>query len=300
MTQTELGWLGRDALCLILCNVFGAKTVVHLHGGHLRLNFSTFSAAGRKIVKWACRSVRAGLVLSPGLSDQLEFLLRNGVVSAPGQPIDTALYGNDDLDDYDPLLVLFMGHLTQAKGYCDLVRCIPQVAAKFPEVRFLFAGTMYAGERGVFYNQATGQKLRYEDPYDIHAMASSGKHAKNYSYAGMVSGQLKLSLLRRCSIFVSSSYSEGLSLSLLEAMCMGKPVICTSVGAHPEIVEDGINGYVVGPGDVEALAKCITTLLSDPALRRKFGMENYAYVRKYHDVSVVAPRFSRAILGVAK
>lgn len=299
VTQTAIGWVGRDAPCLLLCSLFGAKIVIHLHGGHMSLNFTRFHRPVKALVRVACRRVSLGLVLSPGLVQELQFLLPRARVDASWQPINTQEYSNTDLSSYDETTVLFMGHLTHAKGYCDLVRCIPKVAARFPAVRFLFAGTMRRGERGVFFNQATGEPLVYQDPVEIHEWISNGPYAKNYSYLGIISGEHKLATLQRCALFVSPSYSEGLSLSLLEAMSVGKPVICTRVGSHPEVVREGRNGYVVDPGDIASLTDKIISLLENKELREGMAAENFRYIRAKHDSGLVAERIGELIMSVA-
>ena len=77
--------------------------------------------------------------------------------------------------------------------------------------------------------------------------------------------------LARTDIFVLSSHSEGLPISVLEAMAAGLPVVATDVGGMVELVEDGITGFLVGPGDVSALARRIDELAADVHLRRSMG-----------------------------
>lgn len=69
----------------------------------------------------------------------------------------------------------------------------------------------------------------------------------------------------------ASTYWEGWAMSLLEAMACGKPVVATRIGGVPEVVEHGVTGVLVAPGDVPALAEALTTLLQDAALRRRYG-----------------------------
>jgi glycosyltransferase involved in cell wall biosynthesis len=87
-------------------------------------------------------------------------------------------------------------------------------------------------------------------------------------------------LLNAMDIFVLPSYSEGLSLALLEAMAAGKPVIATAVGGTPEVVTDGDTGLLIPPRDAGALAAALTRLLSDPALARRLGANARAHVRQ--------------------
>jgi glycosyltransferase involved in cell wall biosynthesis len=78
-------------------------------------------------------------------------------------------------------------------------------------------------------------------------------------------------LYDRAALVVCPSYREGLPLCVLEAMAHGKPVVASAVGGIPELVEDGVTGLLVEPGDVAGLRAAIERLLADPALRRRLG-----------------------------
>ncbi len=81
---------------------------------------------------------------------------------------------------------------------------------------------------------------------------------------------------------------------------MGKPVICTPVGAHVEVVQDGLHGLLMAPGDVGKLAQNIIRLLEDADLRRKIALANYRYVRENFDIAKIARRMEQFLKGVAQ
>jgi glycosyltransferase involved in cell wall biosynthesis len=78
-------------------------------------------------------------------------------------------------------------------------------------------------------------------------------------------------LYDRAAVVVCPSYREGLPLCVLEAMAHGKPVVASAVGGIPELVEDGVTGFLVEPGDVAGLRTAVERLLADPMLRRRLG-----------------------------
>jgi len=88
-------------------------------------------------------------------------------------------------------------------------------------------------------------------------------------------------LLARADIFVLSSTSEGMPLSILEAMAAELPVVASAVGGVPEAVEDGDTGLLVPPQDPVPLAAALERLLADPALRRRLGASGRARVREH-------------------
>ncbi|MCZ2096654.1 MAG: glycosyltransferase family 4 protein, partial [Anaerolineae bacterium] len=79
--------------------------------------------------------------------------------------------------------------------------------------------------------------------------------------------------------FILPSYRENFPSSVLEAMAAGLPVVVTPVGALTELLQDGVNGYFVAPGDDRALARRIVELARDPVLREAMGRANRARVR---------------------
>jgi glycosyltransferase involved in cell wall biosynthesis len=86
-------------------------------------------------------------------------------------------------------------------------------------------------------------------------------------------------LLAACDVYANSSISEGISLTILEAMAAGLPVVATSVGGTPEIV-DTTCGRLVPARDAQALAEALTALAADPALRRLLGRQARARVEE--------------------
>jgi L-malate glycosyltransferase len=78
-------------------------------------------------------------------------------------------------------------------------------------------------------------------------------------------------LLPAADLFVLSSLSEGISVTLLEAMAVGLPIVATEVGGNPEVVEHDVTGLLSPRSDFRALAENLTALLQDPARRKAFG-----------------------------
>jgi L-malate glycosyltransferase len=80
-----------------------------------------------------------------------------------------------------------------------------------------------------------------------------------------------LGCIKGFDLFVMSSVTEGLGTSLLDAMACARPIVATTAGGIPEMVEDGVNGLLVPPRDHMALANAIVRALNDDTLRRRLG-----------------------------
>ena len=88
-----------------------------------------------------------------------------------------------------------------------------------------------------------------------------------------------LSLHKAFDIFVMSSITEGLGTSLLDAMASRRPIVATTVGGMPEVVQDGETGMLVPPRNDRAMADAIVKLLKDAALRERMGAAGLALVK---------------------
>lgn len=91
------------------------------------------------------------------------------------------------------------------------------------------------------------------------------------TFSGRVSREELLRLYNRSELLVSPSLYEGFGLPAAEAMACGVPVVATTAGAFPEVIDDGVTGLLVRPADAAALADAIARLMGDAALRRRMG-----------------------------
>ena len=136
--------------------------------------------------------------------------------------------------------------------------------------------------KGIEYLLSAAAALRREFPALRVEIAGSGpqreKLEEAVAHAGL-GGQVKFlgwiddltSVLPRWDVFVMPSLEEGFPIAALDAMAAGLPVVATSVGGVPELIEDGKTGWLVPPRDAEALASRLRLLLCNPELRLSMG-----------------------------
>jgi glycosyltransferase involved in cell wall biosynthesis len=98
-------------------------------------------------------------------------------------------------------------------------------------------------------------------------------------------------LLAALDVFVMPSLAEGGPTTVLEAMATGVPVVATSVGMVPEVVEHGVTGMIVPPADARALAQAAGVLLSDAALREAMGRRAYAKAQRDFSIETMVERY---------
>jgi glycosyltransferase involved in cell wall biosynthesis len=159
--------------------------------------------------------------------------------------------------------VLTIARLSPEKGIDELVRAIALVVRQLPTLRVEIAGDGPC--------LANWKRLVKE--------LNVVEHIRFLGQVQDVAG-----LLARASLFVLPSLSEGVSLTLLEAMARGLPVVATSVGGNMEVVVEGRTGHLVPAQDSAALAAAIQRLWLDPALCRSMGVAGRRRVEQHFDI----------------
>lgn len=98
-------------------------------------------------------------------------------------------------------------------------------------------------------------------------------------------------ILEKLDIFVLATKMEGLSMTLLEAMAAGLPVVASSVGGNPEVVVDGETGFLVPAGDAAALADAVVRLLEDLSLSQRMGSAGRRRVEEHFSIEKMVKRY---------
>lgn len=295
ITPTQIGWIGRDVWTILISKFFDAKVIIHLRGSHFKLNFKEFNVLVKRLVGYSLKKVDCAIVQAAYLKNQFEPFVPEQKMTVLYQAMDVDQYDKDPKVNIERGKILIMGHMTKAKGYTDILKIIPQICQEFPFVKFYFAGNIRKGERGVFYNQYTGNKITYEDPFEAESKILDSKYKNNYVNLGIISGDEKMRHLQTTDIFLSASYSEGFSRSLLEAMSVGKPAVYTPVGAHREVFKNGINGFSFVPGDLTKLEIALRNLLVNEIKRNEIGFANRELVVARFSIEKISSDFKGII-----
>lgn len=194
--------------------------------------------------------------------------------------------------DSGELRILFMGHVSKAKGALDLLEAMDAVIQAEPHVRLMLAGNVIKEERNITH--IGGSKTQ-----DKTVSAYVDRYAEHVKLLGIVAGEEKKRLLRSVDVLVLPSYSEGFPFAVLEAMCAGLPVIATPVGALPEVFTDGEDIRFVPIGDPAALGEAIIELARDTDLRKNIGANGRRMVAERFNLEVFSDNMSRIFNSLA-
>lgn len=235
----------------------GIPVVTTLHGtadvdeAHRALKLRLL-ARGRNRVAFVSESLRRAVLDGSPLDPARTAVVPNGIdpgAFTPGR--DDALRRELGIAGDAPL-VGAVGNLRPDKDYPVLLHAAARLRDALPGVRVVIAG-----EGG----NAIERELR--------GLAGELGVDDTVVFARFRADPARV--LRALDVFVLSSRSEGFSLSTVQAMACGVPVVATRCGAPEEIVEEGVTGLLAPPADPAALADAVLRLARDPGVRQRMG-----------------------------
>ena len=175
------------------------------------------------------------------------------------------------VDEYAPAVpgrppsILCVGRLVPEKGQPLLVEALAGLRDQGLDFRAVLVG---------------GGSGRHE----VESAVAEHRVQDRVRLTGPLSPEEVTALYRDCDIFCLPSFAEGVPIVLMEAMASRLPVLTTAVAGIPELVQDGVSGRVVPPGDVSALRSALRELLLDERLRRTLGVGGRRKVELDYDL----------------
>ncbi|MCG3203796.1 MAG: D-inositol-3-phosphate glycosyltransferase [Elusimicrobia bacterium] len=272
LSQNTSG-LARDFAYILLSSLFGVPVVAHLHGSKLREFIELQSPVPKKIVLSMLNRIKLLVVCANSIGADLKEVFPQLEIETVYNAIPKMREGPSKLPRSKARNVSFMGHFSVAKGFYDVIRAIPLVLSKFPDVHFHFAGERLDNERNI----RLSQKGRWEE-----VEKTIKRFPQNIHFWGVVEGPDKEKFFEQADIFILPSYAEAFPVAVLEALGAGLPVIATPVGALPEVLKDGDDVLFVQPGKPSEVAHRIMDLIEDSKLRERLSQNALALSQKFY------------------
>jgi len=234
----------------LLSEKYNIPHVLTLHGSDVLL--LSKHPVGKILFNYALKHCDRIICVSKYLKEQLprEYQDKSEVIY---NGVDFSIFYDEGIDeDYG----LFVGSFVPQKGLYTLIEAVKDIDFKF---KFIGDGPLFREIREYIER----------------------KGIKNIQLLGRKDQREVAKYIRRCSFLVLPSTSEGLGMTLLEAMASGKCVIGSNVGGIPELIRDNYNGFLFEVNNVEMLKEKIEILVNDRELRRKLGKKGREFSKRF-------------------
>lgn len=154
-------------------------------------------------------------------------------------------------ENYSPK-ILFLGRLEPRKGFKYLLKALPLVKEKFPNLLLIVVG---AGLFGYSYKEYVTEEVQ-----------------ANVHFVGLIENEARPAYYATCDVFCAPSIGyESFGIVLLEAMATGKPVVASDISGYRTILEEGREGLFAPPRDPQGIANALIKILSNRELQQKMG-----------------------------
>lgn len=266
ISQARLPFL-RDCLFLIPARLTRRKVVIHLHGAYFGRFYKQSSLLMQAIIRYCLSQASLAIVLGENVTDVFDGILpRERIRIVPNGIHDSFVYRADRRNG--TVRLLYLGSLDAQKGVLDILNALSTIKVKGYDFECIFAGSWYAksdevAARQIIRDSGLGTCVRF-----VGAVGPSQKH-------GLLENADFL-------VFPTKYKFECHPYVVLEGMAAGLPILSTRVACIPETVRDGVEGFLIDPGDIRSLIEKIERLIGDKSLRRRLGQAARArFLEKY-------------------
>ena len=254
----ERGSFFRKAFLVQTFNILGIKTVMHHHAAEFELFYTSLSERRKKYVRHILELTDLNIVLG----EEFAQLLRNKASKAKVKVLYNAV-GTYSYNPYnkDARNILFLGVLCERKGVYNLLQAIKLLDPQIDKTIKL-------------YLCGDGEMEK------VKQMIKELGISHRIAHLGWIVGEQKKLFMANAMVNVLPSYNEGLPMTILETMAYGIPNISTSIASIPEVLHNNDNGFLVKPGDIDALAEVLKKIIENSSLREEFSQKSYQLITK--------------------
>jgi len=240
----------RDSIYVMIMKLFRKKIVYHLHGKGINNHLN--NPIKKKLYKFVLKDQEV-ITLSKVLDYDIQLIFQKNIYHVPnGLPV--AKFNNKERVENSIIKILYLSNLIKSKGILDFIDAMETLKNK-----------------GFNFNANIVGKDADLSSHDLTELIKEKELNVYVKYLGAKYGEEKNEIYNKSDIFVFPTKNDTFALVNLEAMQFGLPVISTNEGAIPEIVDDGITGFIVEKNTPNNIAKKIEFLANHPELRKKMG-----------------------------
>jgi len=265
----------RDLGYLLVARTLRRRTVYQVHGGELPEDFAGHKPLRMALLRWVLNMPQAVVVLAQcEKTAYRRFVPATRVEVIPNAiDIDVSRQIAPRAITAAPLHIVYVGRLARTKGIFEILEAVRLLQDRGTAVRVTLAGD---GEEAVA----------------LEALASRLGIAQRIDFAGPLFGDDKNRLWASADVFAFPTFhSEGLPYALLECMAFGVVPITTAVAAIPDVMQDGVHGYLIPSKDPPALADAIARLDADRTTLQRLSAASQQRIREHYTLERMAGEF---------
>lgn len=244
----------KSMLFLLTSKMFGAQVLGHLHGGAFRSFYSNLKGIRKKNGDKFIRYLDGIITLSESWNTYIQNTFPSTKNYCIPNPIDAEFENafNNHQHNYSNNKLLFIGDLLKRKGIFDILDILKR--NKNINISIAGSGDTNKLESKLFFNQV-----------------AAIKETERISLLGVIKNRQKVNIFRNSGILILPSYVENFPLVVIEAACVGLPIIASRIGALPDVFKHGDSILFNDPGDIDQLEHNITYLVNNKDERKRVG-----------------------------
>lgn len=237
-----------------LAKILGRRTLLHVHGGNFREFYKNSSRLMKKVIRKSAEINDGIITASPQMRDNFLYV---GIPQEKISLIGNAVNLPNIFKKYQlkqEITILFLTRIVLAKGIIELIKAVNTLYESHKNIRLRIVG------------------VEEVETCNVIEFLKSIDNPTYIKYIGPVSEEQKCIEFQNSDIFAFPTHIEDQSYAVMEAMSYGLPCVASNVGGVPSLIEDGKNGILVIPKNVESLYNALNKLLNYPSLQREYGL----------------------------
>lgn len=265
----------RDLGYLFVARALRRRTLYQVHGGELPEDFAGHKPLRMALLRWVLRMPQVVVVLAQCEKTAYQRFVPTTRIEVIPNAIDTHVSGEiaPRAVTTAPLHIVYVGRLAKTKGIFEILEAVRLLQDRGTTVQVTIAGDGPEGEalRATVTRLGIGPRI---------------------SFAGAVFGQDKDRLWASADVFAFPTFhSEGLPYALLECMAFGVVPVTTAVAAIPDVMQDGVHGYLIPARNPPALADAIARLDADRATLQRMSRACQLRIQQHYTLERMAGEF---------
>lgn len=264
--MASYGSFYRKSIMAILASMFKIPIVIHVHGACFNIFYNSLNKCLKKYCNYIFKLSNKVIVLSESWKEFfISFVNEEKILVLHNSVKISENFNKEIKTDNEKVTFLFMGRCSNRKGVYDLLDIVENIKNdnEYTENNFEL---LLAGD---------GELEKIKNIINVKKIDNIVK------VLGWVDEKEREELLKKSDVFILPSYNEGLPMAMLEAMSRGLVPVVSSVGGIPEVIKDGLNGYINEAGDKEAFYTNMVNLICHKDLIFKIGKNAFDTV--YND-----------------